>query len=363
MDGLFVRKHAQAVALFNEVSVIRVHSDLSVKDFEVECHEEGKVLEVLVYYPVSNLPLLGGISRLVNFLRAFFFAYRTVCERRGKPNFTHVNILTRNGIAAFLLKKLYGTPYVITEHWSRYLPQNFQYKGRLRRFATNIVCKEAEALMPVSNFLCNAMKSCGIKNTRWKIVPNVVDDFFFDRLDSLAPEVFTFVHVSPFNEKPKNDKGLLRAVAKLRDQGVAFCVTIVGVGIDFDDVVKEAERLKLNDVVTFVGEKTPKEVAQIMHHSSALLMFSNYETECVVVSEALASGLPIVSSEAGAIPDKVPPEAGILVPVGDEDALAKAMLTMMRCYNSFSRNAITNLARSYSFRSVGKLFDDIYNGR
>ena len=49
----------------------------------------------------------------------------------------------------------------------------------------------------------------------------------------------------------------------------------------------------------------------------------------MVLAEALAHGLPIVSTTAGAIPDTVPASAGLLVPPGDDMALAEALTRVL----------------------------------
>lgn len=81
----------------------------------------------------------------------------------------------------------------------------------------------------------------------------------------------------------------------------------------------------LADRVRFVGECTP-DVLDELYHSSSLFVLPSYdEGYGMALSEALARGLPVVSTTGGAIPDTVPADAGILVPPGDDLALAAAL--------------------------------------
>lgn len=154
-----------------EVSVIRVRSDKTVTDFEIERRTVDGVDEILAYYPIAKIPVLKQISIAVNFIRSFAATYRMATERHGRPDICQVNILTRMGAVAWWLKKRAGIPYAVIEHWGRYMPNRNGYKGFWRRRITEAVCKEAGVVMPVSNELAKAMQNCGIKARHWVANP------------------------------------------------------------------------------------------------------------------------------------------------------------------------------------------------
>jgi len=85
----------------------------------------------------------------------------------------------------------------------------------------------------------------------------------------------------------------------------------------------------LGDRVRLHGEVPPGVLESMYAQADAFVLPSFFEGYGMVLAEALAHGLPIVSTTAGAIPDTVPREAGVLVPPGDADALRVALATML----------------------------------
>ena len=83
--------------------------------------------------------------------------------------------------------------------------------------------------------------------------------------------------------------------------------------------------LALTDRVAWLGELNAEALAARYLEADLFVLPSFYEGYGMVLAEALARGLPIVSTTAGAIPDTVPADAGLLVPPGDEVALAAAL--------------------------------------
>lgn len=90
-----------------------------------------------------------------------------------------------------------------------------------------------------------------------------------------------------------------------------------------------ARDLDLSERVTVDGEQ-PEALRDARYaEASIFALASEYEGYGMVFDEALVRGLPIVSCRAGAIPDTVPPDAGLLVPVGDDAAMAHAIRRLL----------------------------------
>jgi glycosyltransferase involved in cell wall biosynthesis len=79
------------------------------------------------------------------------------------------------------------------------------------------------------------------------------------------------------------------------------------------------------DRVALVGEAGTRETAEHYHQSDAFVLATWYEGYGMAVAEALARGLPVVSTPTGAIADLVGADAGILVPAGDVDGWVTAL--------------------------------------
>ena len=341
MAGLFVQKHAEAVrAQGCEVRVI---------------HSQG--------------------------WRDMFAQWRTLRREGWMPDVVQLNVIQKQGFLALWLKKRYGIPFVIVEHWSGYLPENGQYMRQpavKRRFAER-VAEQASAILPVSNALAKAMQDCGIRNAHWQKVYNVVDDFFFEGVESQkgtppAPlsegegsqkskveSRKTLLHVSCFDEKAKNVKGLLRAAKMLSEKRQDWQLVLVGTGIDYQEVRAYADTLGLpENLLRWTGELTPREVAEELHRADAFVLNSNYENAPVVLSESMASGIPVIATRAGGMPEMIADECGILVPPRNDQALTEAMEHMLDHHSEYDQAAIRQAGKKYSYEAVGKQLVSVY---
>lgn len=85
----------------------------------------------------------------------------------------------------------------------------------------------------------------------------------------------------------------------------------------------------LENRIEFVGEHAATELERFYREASVFVLASHYEGYGMALAEALARGLPVVSTTGGAIPHTVPADAGLLVPTGDADAFAEALRAVL----------------------------------
>ena len=359
MFGLFVQRHAEAAALFNDITVIYCQQTTdngqqtsSKEKFEIVRTNENNVDTIRVYYKKPK----NKIQSLLRFYRANMMALK-LCK---KPDLIHVHVLTRLGVIAWIQKILHKTPYIITEHWSRYLPGN-DFTGFLRKTACKLVVRNAETVTTVTENLATAMSNHGLKNDNYVVLPNVVNlDMFHISEKNNNP--CKIIHISCFEDKSKNISGLLESLKIIDNKGIDFQCKLIGEGMDLDLMKDKAKNLQLINKVSFTGLLQGQALADVLSSGDFLVLSSNYENMPVVILEALASGLPVVSTNVGGIKEMIDDTKGILVEPRNKEALAEAMIKMIETHKNYDANYLRNsVIEKYGYESVGRFLSRLYN--
>lgn len=362
MFGLFVQKHAEAVSLYCDVSVLYVHADDKIKEFEIVRQQQNEVTEYIVYYPVRTKGFCSKIRKLVNFTKAYKKGFDELKKIDWKPDILHANVLTRTPFVAFVYKKITATPYVITEHWTRLLKVQDEFKGQLRRRLAKLVVKEAGYILPVSIELKEGLEYNNLLLTQCRIVENVVDICFYKTYPINNKYKKQILNVTCFSENHKNIFGLLRVVKKITEHRNDFQLILIGTGDDFEMTYDYYESLDIpEEIVFFAGLKTSEEVAELMHNVDFIVQFSNYESAGVVVQEALVSGKPVVSTKVGIATDYINNSNGLLIDVKDEQQLFTSIEYMLDNIDKYNTNEIANnISEQFSYKTIGRKFQEVY---
>jgi glycosyltransferase involved in cell wall biosynthesis len=139
---------------------------------------------------------------------------------------------------------------------------------------------------------------------------------------------------------------LIAALATLSD--LCWQLTIAGDRTRDPEAVARLDaeilRRKLSDRVALPGAVPNERLSELYLDTDVFTLASRYEGYGMVFSEAIAHGLPVIGTSAGAIAETVPPGAGLLVPPDDVDALAKALRRLIE--NPEERRRMASTARA-----------------
>jgi glycosyltransferase involved in cell wall biosynthesis len=279
------------------------------------------------------------------------------------PDIIHLNILWPAGLFAYYLKIFFKKKYIITENWTGYLKDDNSYSrsSKIRKFLTRIISRGAELITPVSRDLQQAMEKHNL-GSKFEIIYNVANPSVFYPLHvSKRADKTIFLHVSTTLDEQKNVSGILNAVKKLSEKRNDFELKIVSEK-DFSSHEKTASELGILDkYVFFESVKTADGIAEEMRKAHCFVLFSNYENLPVVMCEAMMSGLPVISSAVGGVPEHITDKFGLLVQSHDTVGLCKAMEYMMDNIEKYNSAEICNYAiENFSYDAVGKKFYTIY---
>ena len=357
MPGLFIERHGLSVLKHCDISVLYVHADnqMTNKTFDIIISKDG-LYTVRIYFKKAE----GGfkpLDNLVNLWRFFIShrkGFRIIRKARRKEDIVHVHVLTRLGVVAWFNKIMNGIPYVITEHWTRYLATQDTYTGALRKWFTQKVVKNASAVMPVTANLRDAMIDKKLNNDHYIIIPNVVDtDRFLPTKKGINREKKRIVHLSCFTDDHKNISGIIKVIKRLSESRTDFECILIGDGEDMDMLQELSKELGLfGKFIHFVGLKENDELVKIMNDADFMIMFSNRENLPVVILESYSCGVPVISTRVGGIHEHMNKDLGKLVEPKNEDDFYNAINETLDNLDVYNKEKIRNYAIDHFSQGV-----------
>ena len=169
------------------------------------------------------------------------------------------------------------------------------------------------------------------------------------------------LHIGRFTEQ-KNHKGLLEAFALVEKSFPDCCLKLIGDG-DLEEETKQyAESLGIREKVIFLGNQT--NVYQFLQEADIFLLPSKFEGMPMTIIDAMGTGLPVVASAVGGVPDMLEDgESGMLVPC-ERSAVAQAVLQLLRqedLRKKLGTNALQK-SRTFGAEHMARCYQDCYIG-
>ena len=152
----------------------------------------------------------------------------------------------------------------------------------------------------------------GLKEETVPMIYNGVDlGKCIPKEDYSLSEPACLLHIGRFNDQ-KNHKGLLEAFAQVLKRHPNCCLKLIGDGDLREAVERQAEALSIRDKISFLGSQS--NVHPFLQAADVFLLPSKFEGMPMTIIEAMGTGLPIVATAVGGVPDMLTDqESGLLV--------------------------------------------------
>lgn len=357
--GNFVKIHAQTIALLHQVNIIYVCKS---EQFDSKYHTEAEHFDQLNIYTTYFRPIKTGLKVLdvvFNSIRHFKTYLKQVKPFSEQADLVHANVVFPIGLIALSLKWKYHLKYVITEHWTIYLPENRRLLNGFKGLIFKLIIKNASKIIPVSAALKQMMLECDMQG-QYALVSNTINTSLFNYQQKSKTDVFKFLHISTLVDEHKNGTGLLRAYKRLLDTGKAYHLTIISDG-DIKPIENYAKSLGIEPKhLKFEGKQDPSGIAEYLKISDACVQFSNYETFGIVAAEALCCGTPVISTRVGFLTEFLEEKVGLFVGIGNENELSQAMLNIQNIDFDHKGNSAL-FSKRYNPKRIAHDYSKIYS--
>jgi glycosyltransferase involved in cell wall biosynthesis len=288
---------------------------------------EGVEVEIVrtnsPYQPlwIGHVPFLRAVFRLVPYLAHLW-------RVAGRVDVMH--LLANSGWAwhlfaapAIFIARARGTPIIVNYRGGGADPFFSQDSGYVLRMLS-----KASMRVTPSVFLQRVFAKHGLS---CDVIPNIIDLSRFTptplRKFGDSPHIVVTRNLEPIYDIPT----AIRAFAGIRRAFVGAKMTVAGSGPELGNLRALVTKLKLDDSVQFSGRIENADIPALYASADCMINSSTVDNMPISILEAFASGVPVVSTCAGGIPDMVKHgESGLLVSIGDADAMAREVLHVLR---------------------------------
>lgn len=307
---------------------------------------EGSMLDyalALGVQPIVISEIVGEATLKPRDARALVKLYRLI--RRERPHIVHTHT-AKAGFLGRLAARLAGVPVVVHTYHGHvlhgyYSPLKTWFLRRMERALGYLT----DRLIAVSEQVKCELVTYGVAPPdKITVIPLGIDlEPFLNAqthrgefrheigVDNEARLVGIVGRIFPI----KNHRLFLDAAARVATKEPAAYFVIVGDGLLRPDMEHYARLLGIADRVIFTGWR--RDLPRIYADLDVLVVSSDNEGTPVSAIEAMASGVPIVATRVGGVPDVIDGKTGYMVPPKDPDALAQAILRVLLNSDTASR--------------------------
>lgn len=318
--GLGTGKNNLGIPVLEQI-IIRVARNFDLTVFQLFPVNAG--------YEASSYSLVSVYSRNPIIKSVKFFNAFSKIHKEKKFSVIHGFWAIPGGLYAVIIGKWYGIKSIISLLGGDAvaLPQiNYgQLRNPIYKKLILWSLNEANEVIALTQYLVNNVKKAGSTRSNFRIIPWGIDTITFIPRKKEMSKSIRFLHVA--NLHPVKDQETLLRSFKIISGNIQSHLTIIGVGVDEQKVVKLIEEFELRSQVTMLDPVANSELVKFYHQADVLLHTSLSEGQSEVVTEAMSCGVLVCGTKVGLMFDL--PDCCITVDVGDYKKLAEECLNIL----------------------------------
>ena len=340
-------------------------------------HLDGIGVDNQIFVPIKYGKMSNDIQKNVIITECFSsldrFLYfpkqkkvlNTLCANNNvnDMDIIHAHTLFSSGYVALNLKREFGKPYVVAVR-NTDVNLFFSRMIHLRRIGLHIL-ENAEQIIFLSpayadtvvrKFIPEVLKE-KIKN-KVEILPNGIDDFFFQNKHVLREKQGKVVHIIHVGDidKNKNISSTIAAIRLLMNEGQEIEFSLVG-------EIKDRRLKQIINTTSFIKfyEKCSKErLLFYLKNSDMLVMPSHHETFGIVYAEAMSQGLPVIYTKGQGFDGQFEDgHVGYSVDARDPKDIAEKIQMVLGNYKQLSSNCLTSV-KKFDWLQIARQYREMY---
>lgn len=344
------------VQLMHEVHVITPSEDATnqiITPENITLHN----IHIDGFSGAETMPIYRKIPRGILFFKSIFQNIRTI-----KPDIIHVQNI-QNSIPVYLIKKIYKTPYCIALHNNMELMGISLPKFMRKYWKKFPYVKNANAIISLTKEMAEVVKESLQKESY--IIPNGVDikRFYPNQTLSEYRDDKIILTVSRLDNK-KGIEYAIESMPNILKYYPNTTLQIIGDGDFRPELEKITKSLCLQKSVEFTGGIPNTDVPYYLQNADIFLLPSLFEGLPLTLLEAMACGLPVISTPVSIAPDIIIKwNNGIIVPFKSPEAIADAVISILSNPNleeRYAKNSATAAKETMSWKSVAKQYISLY---
>ncbi len=249
----------------------------------------------------------------------------------------------------------------VTLHYLGAFDQFYEPAGKFHKYLIRSVLQIPDRIMLLSEKV-KRLSAEFIPEDRLSVLPSSVDTDKFnapDRLFPAPPAKIRILFVGGLDPFRKGIYDLLESVSMVTEKYPHVRLVLTGGG-SFEEIEKKWEKMGLDGCIEFIGWVADEKLPELYASCDVLALPSYNEGLPYVIIEALSSGLPMIGSNVGGIPEVISDgENGYIITPGDVEMLTERLLELLKDADIRKRMSANNRKRAVRFYSIDHVMKEL----